>query len=40
LVNLLTHFLSPLAVQRVKFLVAASATVMAFGFVAAIVFGA
>ena len=39
MVNPLTLFLSPLLVQRVKFVVAASATVMAFGFAAAIVFG-
>jgi len=38
LANPLTHFLSPLAIQRVEFLVTASATVLAFGFAAAIVF--
>jgi hypothetical protein len=38
LVNPLTRLLSPLAVQRVEFLVAASAAVLAFGFAVVIVF--
>jgi hypothetical protein len=38
LVNPLALFLSPLAIRRVQFGVAASATVLAFGFAAAVVF--
>jgi hypothetical protein len=40
LINLLTPFLSPIAIRRVQFVIAASATVLALGFAAAIVFGA
>jgi len=40
LVDPLALFLSPLAIQRVRFVVAVSATVLAFGFAAAIVFAA